>query len=304
MSDPALSLFHSDPAGDLFERLSVRELFERFQRLAQRDNDARTIADRAKLYSAFAAQHGAEPVERMRPLHLELFIAEHPAWRSDWTIKRVGGYLQRPFAWAAKMGLIARNPLAGWSHREGESGRPIRPEEFQAMLRAADPVFRRVLIFLRFTGCRPCEMAALEWSHLDLDRAALVLTKHKTSKRQKEKRPRVFPLHPVIVGLLIYQSRMAIPGQSRIFINSKGQAWTRNALALRLSNMRRRAGLPKNCNFYGLRHGFGTMAILKGLDIKTLAELMGHASVRTTERYVHLAGELDHLNQAVLRVMG
>jgi site-specific recombinase XerD len=52
---------------------------------------------------------------------------------------------------------------------------------------------------------------------------------------------------------------------------------------------------------YGLRHAFGTRSILNGVDLKTLSELMGHTTTRTTEHYLHLAGQRSHLADAMLR---
>src|SRR5262249_8968337 len=75
-------------------------------------------------------------------------------------------------------------------------------EEYRALLRSTDAAFRRVLVFQRYTGCRPCEMRRLKWIHVDLDRCVAVLPKHKTSRLQKEPKPRVIPLAAPIVKLL------------------------------------------------------------------------------------------------------
>jgi hypothetical protein len=53
---------------------------------------------------------------------------------------------------------------------------------------------------------------------------------------------------------------------------------------------------------YGLRHAFGTRAVLRGVDVKTLAELMGHTTTRMTEHYLHLAGERSYLAAAMERI--
>lgn len=50
-----------------------------------------------------------------------------------------------------------------------------------------------------------------------------------------------------------------------------------------------------DAKLYGLRHAFGTNAIVNGVDIKTLSVLMGHESTRMTEHYLHLASRSEHL---------
>ena len=66
---------------------------------------------------------------------------------------------------------------------------------------------------------------------------------------------------------------------------------------------RRRAGIDEEVKLYGVRHAFGTKAIVNGgLDIKTVAELMGHTTTRMTEHYLHVAGQSAHLAAAMLKV--
>src|SRR5436309_1094801 len=89
---------------------------------------------------------------------------------------------------------------------QGKANKKLTDAEFQALLRGAfghrGRHFRQVLIFLRFTGCRPGEMAALKWSDIDLDGGAIVLAEHKTAR--KVRKPRAVPLVPVVVKLLIH----------------------------------------------------------------------------------------------------
>jgi integrase len=69
--------------------------------------------------------------------------------------------------------------------------------------------------------------------------------------------------------------------------------------------LRRKVGLPEDTVVYGLRHHFGTQAILNNVELKTLSQLMGHEDTRITEKhYVHLEGQLDHLADAMRRANG
>jgi integrase len=91
-------------------------------------------------------------------------------------------------------------------------------------------------------------------------------------------------------------------GAGHIFVNARGRPWDRTSLALRMVRLREKAGLREDCRLYGLRHRFATEAVRRGVNLKTLAELLGHTSTRMTEHYVHLGGDLTHLAEAVQRV--
>jgi site-specific recombinase XerD len=89
-----------------------------------------------------------------------------------------------------------------------------------------------------------------------------------------------------------------------VFVGKGRKPWSRNGLQQNVRRLRREVGLADDVVLYGIRHDFGTRGVLQGVDIKTLAELMGHTSTRMTEHYVHLAGRHQHLASAMRRVAG
>src|SRR5262249_45637148 len=111
------------------------------------------------------------------------------------------------------------------------------------------------------------------------------------------------PLHPVALRLLIFLKRLNQPG-SHVFLTHRKTPWHRVSLAQRLKRSRRAAGVPEDAKLYGLRHAFGTRAVLRGVDIKTLAELLGHSSTKMSEHYIHLTGQRAHLAEAMAKVNG
>jgi integrase len=288
------------PAPDS-DRPTVVSIIEAFLAHAERHYDPRSFAERRSILQRFAEAHGFRAAADCKPFHLTGWLDANPQWASDWTISHVVAVVKRPFDWAAQQGLIPANPFKHVNHRPGAPRRPITDAEFQAMLRGAPGrrgrPFRQALIFLRFTGCRPGEMASLKWSDIDLDGGAIVLAEHKTAR--KVRKPRVVPLVPVVVKLLIHRRRHS-RGEF-VFLNDRGNPWHRSALSLRIQRCRRRQGIPADATLYGVRHRFGTAAIVRGVDIKTLAHLMGHSSTRMTEHYLHLAGEREHLGQSMRR---
>ena len=78
-----------------------------------------------------------------------------------------------------------------------------------------------------------------------------------------------------------------------------GDPWTIRSITQAIADIRLRSGLPDDVVLHGLRHTFATNAITNGVDVATLAQLLGHSNIATTQRYVHLAGKTDHLNAAM-----
>jgi integrase len=304
---------------------TVASVIELYLAHAGRKLGERTLYERKHYLQAFAELHGWRKVKDCLPFHLTSWIDANPQWKSDWTVAGIINVVARPFNWAARQGLIPANPFRGVAHQTGQPRRPLTDEEFLALLRAtsvwtkrkryqnpspsdvkrrvrpsAGARFRQFLVFLRYTGARPGEASRLEWNDIDLNNAVITLHEHKTSRTQRVKRPRIIPLHPVVLKLLIHIRRRNEPGNC-VFLNHRKTPWNRSNLSLRVRRARDSAGIPDDAKLYGLRHSFGTRSILNGVDLKTLATLMGHTTTRMTEHYVHLVGQQAHLAAAMLR---
>src|SRR5207245_2217044 len=78
--------------------------------------------------------------------------------------------------------------------------RPVTDEEYQTLLRGADPQLRRLIVFLALSGCRPAEASAIKWADVHFESKCVILQDHKTAK--KTGRPRVIPLVPATIKLL------------------------------------------------------------------------------------------------------
>jgi integrase/recombinase XerC len=203
--------------------------------------------------------------------------------------------VQRCFNWGVEMKLIPPHELGRIRKPKARRRqRLVTDEEFQALLRGtntgrADRIgapFRRFLLAMEWTGCRPGELAQLTWNDIQFDLNLALLEEHKTDESGD---PRVIPLIPKFKRLLLWlHARRTC---DLVFINSKGRPWNRHSVAKRLVEIRRRVSLPAEVVTYTLRHRAATKALLRTGDLKMTSRLLGHTTVKTTERYLHLSNE-------------
>ena len=75
---------------------------------------------------------------------------------------------------------------------------------------------------------------------------------------------------------------------SRSTRSRSGRAFTRIALWAVVKKYCQRAGLPADVSPHTLRHSFATHLLSGGADLRTVQELLGHASIQTTQHYTHV----------------
>lgn len=95
-----------------------------------------------------------------------------------------------------------------------------------------------------------------------------------------------------------YREKMAKKGfEDRLFLNNRGKEITRVMVFTVVKNAALVAGITKNISPHTLRHSFATHLVENGADIQLVQHMMGHASITTTERYIHMSQR--HLKDAV-----
>jgi integrase/recombinase XerD len=149
---------------------------------------------------------------------------------------------------------------------------------------------RALLETLYATGCRASEVVGLKVADVYLD-AGFCKCFGKGSKQ------RVVPLgRPAVAALRAYlgegRPQFVKPagdgGPEHVFASRSGKPITRIALWKVVKKYCQRAGLPHTVSPHTLRHSFATHMLAGGAEIRALQELMGHASIRTTQVYTHV----------------
>lgn len=150
-----------------------------------------------------------------------------------------------------------------------------------------------VLEMLYATGCRVSELAGLHLEETDLS-GLFVLLHGKGSK------DRIVPIgHTCKEALLRYYAQSRTPLMQKyhvaehrfVFVNNRGGALTDRSVRRILDKYVQKLALQKNVSPHTIRHSFATHLLEHGADLRAVQELLGHASLSTTQIYTHITNE-------------
>lgn len=163
---------------------------------------------------------------------------------------------------------------------------------------STDPVVLRdkaLLEFMYATGCRVSEAVGTNLDDIDLEEKVVRLM-------GKGSKQRLVPLgsyarNSVVAylnagrGELERRSTAKVPERRALFLNKRGKRISRQSVWEIVKTAGERAGIAKPLHPHTLRHSFATHLIQGGADVRTVQELLGHASVTTTQIYTHVSPE-------------
>ena len=175
------------------------------------------------------------------------------------------------------------------------SGGEELPQPDNAGLDERDPLIvrdRAILELFYSSGLRLAELAGLNLVDLDIaDRTVRVVG--------KGDKPRVVPVgRPALEALqawLLIRDEMAAAQEPAIFVSRRGTRLARRTVQERVRQWARRRGTPVGVHPHMLRHSFASHMLESSGDLRAVQELLGHASISTTQVYTHL--DFQHLAQ-------
>ncbi len=280
-------------------RITVRQVVEWFRARYPKKVVKSVQFERERIWTAFMELYGPRRCADCRAYMLHEFIMSQVNVKETWTRRRWATVINLPFNYALQMGLVDRNPFKGVKFESGNRGRDWTDAEFRAMLRGAQAPFRRILCAIRFSGMRPGEVRTLKWEYVRPELKTIIIPADKSKSRVR----RAIPFNKVIVKLLAW-CRRHNPENPFIFLNLRGLPYTNGGATCYLRRLRVRSGLPTTLKLHGGRHTFATNALLNGVDVATLSQLLGHADLKTTQIYVHLSNKVDHLLTGMQAAIG
>ncbi|HWR73679.1 MAG TPA: tyrosine recombinase XerC [Nitrospirota bacterium] len=142
---------------------------------------------------------------------------------------------------------------------------------------------RAVLETLYSTGIRASELVGIDRNDIDTGERLIRI-------RGKGRKERIVPIGKqaldAIETYLVHAGRTAEP--SAVFIGPSGKRLTVRSVQRILENYRKKLGLSQKASPHTLRHSFATHLLESGADLRSIQELLGHASLSTTQRYTHV----------------
>lgn len=205
----------------------------------------------------------------------------------------------------AQIGRAAADPTAGMRlpRFKQRIPKPLAEDGMDRLLR--QPVGAKfsalrdnaMLELMYATGMRVSELTGLRSGQVDLRDGWVRVT----GKGSKERLVPFGPRAGAALGRYLEARAARFPAAGDVvFLNGRGRGpITRGGFGRRLGAAARRAGLAGRVTPHQIRHSCATHLLQGGVDLRTLAELLGHASVLTTARYTHVTAE--HLKKACQR---
>jgi integrase/recombinase XerD len=272
--------------------------FGRFLRRLGIDPLRAQHGDLAAFLSTLAADVAPEPVGEAGGSQAKPHTASERTAVSAATLRRKAACLRSFYRHLRREGAIAHDPTA-------ELRGPRRTQRLPAALtrgevtkllgepRGTKPLAlrdRALLELMYACGLRASEATGMELGDVDLEEGVL-------RARGKGAKERIVPIGASAIAATrayLRHGRPALVGvqvQSRLLVNSRGGALTRQGLYKIVQGHARRAGLAQKMSPHTLRHTFATHLLAGGCDLRSLQEMLGHADLATTQVYTHLSAE-------------
>ena len=277
--------------------MQIAHIIHEFLAWSSRHRTPATVAYYAARLKLFSAAFGAGEAGTLTSLAIDAHLHAAGQGQSGTTRRHNAVALTALQNFALRERLIER-PWFGKldKPRGGRRERIATPAELEALLRYASPDFTRVVRGLCQSGARPGELCRLAIDQVHWDQHVCLLAEHKTAR--KTGKPRQIAIGRAFEATL----REAIAGRvaGAVFLSPHKRPWSVDGLETTWRRLRKKAGLAADLVPYHCRHRFGTELLRAGTAIKTVADLMGHSSVTTTELYLHrdvaeLASEQDRV---------
>jgi len=150
---------------------------------------------------------------------------------------------------------------------------------------------RLMFIFSCFTGLAISDMENLKYKHIQTAADGQMYIR---KERQKTKVEFVVPLHPIAEAIINYYRKELARNEEQQMMKEKGNSLvfprgcSRSVMGKNLCIVGKACGISQRLSYHMARHTFGTMCLSAGIPIESIAKMMGHASISSTQIYAQL----------------
>lgn len=269
--------------------ITVSNLFETYIEWYRMHRSPKTCYDIKSVFRCHIAPIlGKEIADKIYQDHVLLYKQMRLAERgSNNAINKELAYLSGFLKWAAKNQYITPRDIR---MEKLPYKRPLPVvlsfEEVMAILNAAEPFYRTFFLCLYSLGLRLSEALNLKWEDVDFENDSVRM-------RQKGGGYKRLPMGPLLKEHLTMIPRY--PDVAYVFWNPKTKTPLRDPRGA-IARAVKAAGVTKRVTPHLFRHSMATHLVGKKINLRVIQEILGHASIETTEFYTHVA--LEHLRDA------
>jgi len=206
------------------------------------------------------------------------------------TINREVSLLSALFREAIKRRLCEKNPAHEVKKLRERSGivEWLRPAECKKILSVASESMKGVILTALLTGMRKSEILNLQWTDVDFENSLIHIREAKSGK------DRFVPMSKQLIkhfrGIKV-RSLM----KRFVLINKEGNKIGNN-FSRDFALTAKKSGIARHIRFHDLRHTYATLFMINGGQLHTLKRILGHSTIKVTERYAHVAD--NYLSQS------
>jgi integrase/recombinase XerD len=264
--------------------------------LRLRNYARRTIDTYVSQVAAFARHFGRSPellgADDVRAYQLHLLQR-----RVSWSSFNQAVCALR-FLYRTTLARPEQLPLLPYGKRPKTLPSVLSPDEVLRLLEAATPPRDRVLLQVAYG----CGLRLNELLHLrvtDIDSARMVIH----VRQGKGAKDRLVPLSLRLLQELRAYWRVCQPRTWLFPGQTADGTMTASNIQRRFGRLVQQVGLSKHCSMHTLRHSYATHLLEAGVDVLTLKALLGHSSLQTTARYLHVSTQRLHQTPSLLDLL-
>jgi integrase/recombinase XerC len=266
---------------------------------AERGLSANTRASYRRDLDALAKLAGDAPLAEIQSHQVRRFVAQqHARGLSGKSLARMLSAWRGFYGWLTRRHGLAANPCAGMRAPKSAKALPksLSPDVAKQLLDAEPETFillrdRAMFELLYSSGLRLAELVSLDTN------AGRDIANGEIEVTGKGAKTRIAPVGShaaaAIAAWLKVRANLARPDESAMFVNQRGTRLSPRAVQARLQQWALRQGVAGGVHPHMLRHSFASHVLQSSSDLRAVQEMLGHASISTTQVYTHL--DFQHL---------
>lgn len=261
---------------------------------------------------------GAMKLQAVKGNHIQKFYNDLiAAGLTGKTVKNISAVLHKSLDRAVKLGYITSNPCdaADLPKVKNKEIHPLSDAEIPLFLKAInDSPMRNAFAVALFSGVREGELLGLSWDRIDFEKQEITIAQQLQLSKEKgggyslinstkSGKPRTIKPPPVTFDYLRAERNLQLQNRLKagsawdnewnlVFTNKLGRHYAINSYYRKFKRIVTEIGRP-DARPHDLRHTCATAAIAAGADIKSVQELMGHATAAfTLDKYGHTSEKM------------